>query len=151
MMLINADVAVALRSKTICESGSESLEMEQRRTEVAQPQRRKARRKGTEKSRDAKRATVEPESETESTTGTAQLWQGMETGKQLPTTGTTERTTGKEKGNGEEQHEGEGSELQGAPNENGLRTPSEIRVHGPTCTEDQDYPESKDWMAFVHN
>ncbi|KAF5302031.1 hypothetical protein FQA39_LY10501 [Lamprigera yunnana] len=26
-----------------------------------------------------------------------------------------------------------------------MKTPS------PSCTEDQDYPETKDWMAFVHN
>ncbi|KAF5276479.1 hypothetical protein FQA39_LY06548 [Lamprigera yunnana] len=83
-----------------------------------------ARRKGTEKSSDAKRDTGEPESETESTTEipTAQFRHGMETEKQRSTTGITERTIRKEKGNVEEQHESEGSELEEASNEDGLRT-----------------------------
>ncbi|KAF5273929.1 hypothetical protein FQA39_LY01044 [Lamprigera yunnana] len=105
--------------------------------------------KGTENSSYAKRDTREPESQTESTTGTptAQLRLGIKTGKQRPTTG----TTGNEKDNGQEQYKCEGSELEGAPNEDGFRTPSEMKAPSPNCTEDQDYSESKDWSAFVHN
>ncbi|KAF5293762.1 hypothetical protein FQA39_LY03247 [Lamprigera yunnana] len=97
--------------------------------------------------------TGEPEIEMESTTGTptAKFRHGMETWEKRPATGTTERTIRKEKGNDEEQHEGEGSELEGAPNEDGLRTPSEMKAPGPICTEGQDYPESKDLTVFVHN
>ncbi|KAF5300625.1 hypothetical protein FQA39_LY11086 [Lamprigera yunnana] len=80
------------------------------------------------------------------TTGspTARLRHKIETGKQQPTTGIIERTIGKEKRNSEEQHESEIREQEGAANENGLPTPSKTKDPDPSCTDDQDYPETKD-------
>ncbi|KAF5291618.1 hypothetical protein FQA39_LY14340 [Lamprigera yunnana] len=52
-------------------------------------------------------------------------------GKELPTTSATETTTIEEEANGEENHESERREQQEGPPEH------------------QDYPESKDWTAFI--
>ncbi|KAF5281015.1 hypothetical protein FQA39_LY05220 [Lamprigera yunnana] len=103
--------------------------------EVQSSRKRKARSKGIENLRDAKRDTEVAESETELTTEapTAQLRHGIETGKQLPT---TKKNDSERKRQRRRTARGQRKRSRRSTKQNGLRTPSEMKGPGPSCTDD---------------